>query len=67
VNAIKKLRTPCREARAVVEVFALWEPIDTSAGLIQRAWRWIDEPLRPEEFALRAAAKNSPRVPRMLQ
>jgi predicted nucleic acid-binding protein len=43
VNAIRKLRTPPKKARATVEALALWEPVDTSAVLIRRAWFWMDE------------------------
>jgi predicted nucleic acid-binding protein len=43
VNAVRKLRTPASKARATVEVFALWQPADTSLGLVQRAWHWMDE------------------------
>lgn len=42
VNAVRKLRTPSPRARSIVELFALWQPIDTSLGLIQRAWHWMD-------------------------
>jgi predicted nucleic acid-binding protein len=43
VNAIRKLRTPPRRARATVEALALWEPVDSSIVLVQRAWFWMDE------------------------
>lgn len=43
VNAVRKLRHPGSKARATVEVFALWQPVDTSLGLVQRAWHWMDE------------------------
>ncbi len=42
VNSIRKLRQPQPDAQTLVEVFALWQPIDTSVGLIQRAWHWAD-------------------------
>jgi predicted nucleic acid-binding protein len=41
-NAIRKLKTPSQKARDTVEVFALWQPIDTSLGLVQRAWHWMN-------------------------
>jgi predicted nucleic acid-binding protein len=43
VNAVRKLRVRGPEARNTVEIFAAWRPIDTSLGLIQRAWFWMDE------------------------
>ncbi|MGH9722535.1 MAG: PIN domain-containing protein [Bryobacteraceae bacterium] len=42
VNATRKLKIPNRDARSVVEAFELWGPVDTSHGLIQRAWHWMD-------------------------
>jgi predicted nucleic acid-binding protein len=42
VNAVRKLGTPAQKARATVDAFALWHPVDTSLGLIQRAWFWMD-------------------------
>ena len=42
-NAVRKLRTPAPAARAMVEVYAQWQPVDTSLGLVQRAWHWMDE------------------------
>lgn len=43
VNAVRKLRAHSAEARLTVELFATWHPVDTSFGLIQRAWFWMDE------------------------
>lgn len=43
VNALRKLGTPAPKARATVQAFALWQPVDTSLGLVQRAWFWMDE------------------------
>ncbi len=43
VNAVRKFRVPAPKARATVEVFASWQPIETGFGLIQRAWHWTDE------------------------
>ncbi len=42
INAIRKLGAPAAKARAVVETFALWRPVDHSLGLTQRAWHWMD-------------------------
>jgi len=43
VNAVRKLRASNQQARGVVETFASWQPVDTSLGLVQRAWHWSDE------------------------
>lgn len=43
VNAIRKLSTPPKRARATVEALALWEPVDSSVVLVRRAWFWMDE------------------------
>lgn len=43
VNATRKLGISHHKARSTVEAFASWQPIDTTLGLIQRAWHWIDE------------------------
>jgi predicted nucleic acid-binding protein len=42
-SAVRKLRAHSTEARITVELFATWQPVDTSFGLIQRAWFWTDE------------------------
>lgn len=42
VNAERKARTAKSEARTVVESLALWDPVETSLGLIQRCWHWMD-------------------------
>jgi len=43
VNAARKAGASNATARALVEVFALWQPIDTSLGMIQTAWYWMDK------------------------
>lgn len=43
VNAVQKLKTPSPKARRLVEAFALWQPVETSLGLIERGWYWMDE------------------------
>jgi len=42
VNATRKLKSSVLQARATVDVFAEWQPVDTSHVLIQRAWHWMD-------------------------
>lgn len=41
-NAVRKLRTPAPEAREIVAVFSNWQPVETSLGLLERAWHWMD-------------------------
>jgi predicted nucleic acid-binding protein len=43
VNATRKLGASSKEARKAVEVFSLWQPVDSSRGLIERAWQWMDK------------------------
>jgi len=43
VNAIRKVGAPKTKARATVEAFSLWHPVETCLGLIGRAWHWMDE------------------------
>jgi predicted nucleic acid-binding protein len=43
VNAIRKIGAPKNKARATVEAFSLWHPVETGVGLIGRAWHWMDE------------------------
>ena len=42
VNAVRKLAVPSEAARESVTLFSLWRPSDTSLGLIERAWYWMD-------------------------
>jgi predicted nucleic acid-binding protein len=42
VNATRKLRSPVGPARSTVAVFVEWRPVETTYGLIQRAWHWVD-------------------------
>ncbi len=42
-NAVRKPGRPGRTVRSTVEVFALWNPVDTTLGLIQRAWYWTEQ------------------------
>ncbi len=43
VNACSKLRTARPEARNIVRNYAQWTPVETSVGLIERAWHWMDQ------------------------
>ena len=43
VNAIRKLKVPSPKARATVDAFSSWRPVEMGFGSIQRAWRWMDE------------------------
>jgi predicted nucleic acid-binding protein len=42
VNAVRKVRVRQSQAREIVEIFAAWQSLDTTVGLIQRAWYWMD-------------------------
>jgi len=42
VNAVRKLRTPNRNARMTVETLVLWKPVDMTPTILRRAWHWID-------------------------
>ena len=41
-NAVRKMRLDSAAARQIVQDLSLWRPVDTSLGLIQEAWRWMD-------------------------
>jgi len=41
-NAVRKMRLHAPAARQIVEHLARWRPVDTSVGLIQQAWHWVD-------------------------
>src|ERR1019366_797636 len=42
-NAVRKMRLEPAQAREIVEDISQWRPVDTSLGLVQRAWYWVDE------------------------
>jgi predicted nucleic acid-binding protein len=41
-NAVRKMRLEPAMARGIVEDISQWRPVDTSLGLVQRAWYWMD-------------------------
>jgi len=41
-NAVRKMRLEPARARDIVEDLSHWKPVDTSLGLIQQAWHWVD-------------------------
>jgi predicted nucleic acid-binding protein len=41
-NAGRKAGLARPAARKLVEAFAQWAPVETSLGLIQQGWRWMD-------------------------
>ena len=41
-NAVKKMRMSPAAAREIVENLSHWRPVDTSLGLMQQAWQWMD-------------------------
>lgn len=55
-NAVKKMQMKPATARQMVEDLAHWKPVDTSIGLIQQAWGWMDSAQIPYWDALIVAA-----------
>jgi len=43
INAVRKMGVPEPTARETVESFAVWRPVDSSLGLVQAAWRAMEE------------------------
>ena len=41
-NAVRKMRLAPAKAREIVEDLSRWRPVDTSLGVVQRAWEWMD-------------------------
>ncbi len=42
-NAVRKMGVPVDLVRASVQTYILWQPVETTPGLLQRAWHWMDE------------------------
>jgi predicted nucleic acid-binding protein len=42
-NAVRKLRMEPASARGVVEDLGRWRPVEATLGLVQDAWKWMDE------------------------
>jgi len=55
-NAVKKMDLPPAKAREIVEDLSQWRPVDTSLGLVQQAWKWMDTAQLPYWDALIVAA-----------
>lgn len=55
-NAVRKMRLDPPAGRDVVEALSNWRPVDSSLGLIQRAWHWSDSAQLPYWDALIVAA-----------
>jgi predicted nucleic acid-binding protein len=55
-NAVRKMGSDPGQAREIVEDLAHWKPVDTSRGLVQQAWHWIDSAQLPYWDALILAA-----------
>jgi predicted nucleic acid-binding protein len=66
VNAVRKMKVDARQAQEVVETFVLWRPVDTSLGLVQRAWYWSNEAGVSYWDGLIAAAAESAGCTRLL-
>jgi len=56
VNAVRKFALPPEAARQRVRLFGTWLPVDTSMGLVERAWHWSDSAQVPYWDALIVAA-----------
>jgi hypothetical protein len=41
-NAVRKVRLEPARGREMVEDLSHWGPVDTSLGLVQQAWHWMD-------------------------
>jgi len=41
-NAVRKMRLEPARAREIVEDLTHWRPVDTTLGLVQQAWYWMD-------------------------
>ena len=41
-NAVRKMRLEPARAREMVEDLSQWKPVDTTLGLMQQAWHWVD-------------------------
>ena len=55
-NAVRKMGLEPASAREIVEDLTHWKPVDTSLGLIQQAWYWVDAAGLPYWDALILAA-----------
>ena len=42
-NAVRKMGLGAADAREIVEQLSHWRPVDTSMGLVQEAWQWMDD------------------------
>jgi predicted nucleic acid-binding protein len=41
-NAVKKMGLKPAQGREIVEDLTRWRPVDTTFGLVQQAWYWMD-------------------------
>ena len=41
-NAVRKMHLEAAKGREIVVDLARWEPVDTSVGLVEQAWAWMD-------------------------
>lgn len=55
-NAVRKMSLEPAKAREIVEDLSHWRPVDTSLGLVQEAWHWVDSAQLPYWDALILAA-----------
>jgi len=55
-NAVRKLRMTPSSARGMVQDLSQWSPVEATLGLVQDAWKWMDEAQLPYWDALIVAA-----------
>ena len=58
VNAVRKMKIPSEDVRPV-ETLTWWSPVDSSLGLLRRAWYWTDTAGVPYWDGLILAAAES--------
>jgi predicted nucleic acid-binding protein len=59
-NAVRKMGLEPAKGRQIVEDLSHWRPVDTSIGLVQQAWEWMDATqLTYWDALILAAAKRS--------
>lgn len=46
-NAIRKIGVPATGAREAFLIFSQWRPCGMTAGVVERAWFWMDEAQLP--------------------
>lgn len=59
-NAVRKMHLEPARGREIIEDLTRWRPVDSSLGLVQRAWLWVDSAqLSYWDALILAAAQHS--------